>query len=62
MRNGKLAELTLYPLELGGERPRYRRGCPQLAASCEVLTRMAVLSEPFGVTIQVDDGVGKVSW
>lgn len=62
MRNGKLTELTLYPLELGSGRPRYRRGWPQLAASCEVLTRMAVLSEPCGVTIQIEDGVGKVSW
>lgn len=62
MRNGKLTELTLYSLELGSGRPRYRRGWPQLAASCEVLTRMAVLSEPYGVTIQIEDGVGKVSW
>ncbi len=58
-----LAGITLYPITLGYGKALPERGTPRLASLAlggEILDWMAELSEPFGTTIVVRDGVGYV--
>ena len=58
-----LKEIRLIPLSLGFGMQWPERGTPRLAdpgLATEILTWMASLSEPFGTTIAVRDGVGSV--
>ena len=58
---GRLSQVRLYPTDLGhGERMAHR-GVPRLASpevARRVLDRLRKLSEPFGTTIDIEDGVG----
>lgn len=60
VENGKIKELLLYPIELGFESPRYRRGCPKVTKDTAILERLKTLSEPFGTKIEICDSVGRV--
>ena len=62
-KGGELRGLRLLPIDLGFGRPRSQRGRPVLAGpevGRKVLQRIQSLSEPFGTTIDIDDGVGIV--
>lgn len=59
----RLAELRLYPIELGYRKRFANRGIPQLASlsqAQEIIGRMQRLSEPFGTHIEVVNGVGVI--
>lgn len=59
----QLAELRLYPIELGRSKRLANRGVPQLAGAHEakeILERLRKLSEPFGTQILVENGVGVI--
>lgn len=59
----QLAELRLYPIELGRSKRLANQGVPQLAGSHEakeILDRLRKLSEPFGTQILVENGVGVI--
>src|SRR5699024_4604021 len=58
MRDGKLEELTLYPIDLGYGLPRYRKGWPKLTNDISALENIKKLSEPFGTTIEIKNNVG----
>jgi hypothetical protein len=61
--DGKVVEIELHPLALGFGQPLYERGVPVLARGAQavkVLDRLAELSRPYGTTITVEDGVGRV--
>lgn len=61
---GKLAELSLYPLDLGYGRPRAQRGRPLLAdpeMGQQILSRIARLSADLGTKIELRDGQGVVA-
>jgi poly-gamma-glutamate capsule biosynthesis protein CapA/YwtB (metallophosphatase superfamily) len=61
--DGRLREIRLYPLDLGFGRPMSQRGRPLLAApelSGAILDWLREVSEPFGTTIEVEDGVGVI--
>lgn len=61
--DGKLETITLYPLDLGYEEPRPRRGRPVLAdeeTSVQILKSLNELSAPYGTSIVSEDGVGKI--
>lgn len=60
MENGKLKEITLYPIELGHGKKRHQNGFPEITKNEEILKRLQVLSEPFGTEIIINDGVGKI--
>ena len=63
-RDGKLNQITLYPVDLGHGRPRSQRGRPVMADSevgSRVLDRMKCLSEPFGTNIRIEDNRGVIS-
>ena len=57
----KLKELSLYPIELGMEKPRSQRGRPMLANpefATKILEIIKSLSEPYGTKIDIVDNVG----
>lgn len=58
---GRLSQVRLYPTDLGHSERMARRGVPRLASpevARRVLDRLRKLSEPFGTTIDIEDGVG----
>ena len=60
---GALAELRVYPVDMGFGRPRPQRGRPVLAGGAvakRILDRMARLSKTFGTEIRVEKNVGVV--
>lgn len=62
-KEGKLIELKLYPITLGHGQPRTVRGRPMLAdrrLGEKIIEDLKRLSEPFGTTIEFEDGVGLV--
>lgn len=62
MKNGKLYELLLYPIDLGFEQPRFRKGWPKSTINTEVLDNIAKLSSKYGVEIVINNGIGKAIW
>ncbi|AZO63204.1 MAG: CapA family protein [Mesorhizobium sp.] len=59
----QLAELRLYPVELGSSKRFANRGIPQLANREEakaILERLLKLSEPFGTEIAIENDVGVI--
>lgn len=60
MKNSKLEEILLYPIELGFELPRYRKGWPTLSNDMSIIQKLADLSKPFGTNIQIDGGKGVI--
>lgn len=67
--NGAVARMDLYPVTLGHDLPRTRRGSPILAdaeTGRNILAGLAAVSAPFGINIATEpEGdlvVGRVSW
>jgi poly-gamma-glutamate synthesis protein (capsule biosynthesis protein) len=62
--DGRLAEVRLYPVELGGsQRPISRMGIPLAAAPQEaqhILQALQQYSAPFGTKIAIEDNVGVI--
>jgi poly-gamma-glutamate capsule biosynthesis protein CapA/YwtB (metallophosphatase superfamily) len=59
-RNGKLAQLTLHPLDLGHGTSRAQRGRPVLAqgsVAAAILDRVQRLSQRYGTVLTVEDDV-----
>ena len=60
---GELAEVRLYPTDLGEKERMAHRGVPRLASpevAKRTLGRLQKLSEPFGTTITIDGNVGVI--
>lgn len=60
---GKVAEIEIHPVSLGFGRPLYERGTPALARgeeAREILEAFAAASKPYGTSIAIEDGVGRV--
>lgn len=60
IKEGNVFELTLYSIDLGMKQPRSRRGWPKLSSRNDILEHLQKLSLPFGTSIQIADGIGKV--
>ncbi|WP_260687100.1 hypothetical protein [Rhizobium laguerreae] len=59
----RLAEIHLFPIDLGHSKRFANRGVPSLADTVKaslILERLQKLSEPFGTKITIKDGVGIV--
>ncbi|WP_453965599.1 CapA family protein [Bradyrhizobium elkanii] len=59
----QLAELRLYPVELGRSRRFANRGVPRLAPTLQaqaILERLQTLSKPFGTQISIENDVGVI--
>lgn len=62
-RDGELAEVRLYPIELGADGPDSRLGIPRLARpdqAVKILARMQRLSQDFGTSIDIVGSVGVI--
>jgi poly-gamma-glutamate capsule biosynthesis protein CapA/YwtB (metallophosphatase superfamily) len=60
-QGSQLAELKLYPLDLGRNAPISQRGTPRLAddeTGRAIIERVAKMSAPFGTTIVYQNGIG----
>lgn len=60
-RGHQLAELKLYPIDLGHRGPRSQRGTPRLAGAelgRKIVERLSALSAPFGTRIVWQGGMG----
>lgn len=60
MEDGVLKTVRLYPLDLGMNAPRSRRGTPTLTTDTDVLERLQRLSAPYHTSIRIEKGVGIV--
>ncbi|RWX25251.1 CapA family protein [Rhizobium leguminosarum] len=61
--HNQLAELRLYPIELGFSKRFANRGIPRLAVglqAMDILERMQNLSQPFGTEITIENEVGVI--
>ena len=62
--DGELAEVRLYPTELGADGPDSRLGIPRLAPldiAQKILERMQRLSREFGTQIDIEGSVGVIT-
>lgn len=62
-RDGELARVDCYPVDLGYEAPRPQRGRPLLATgerATAILETLAERSEPYGTSVEIEDGVGVI--
>lgn len=60
-KGGKVAEIRLHPVEQGYEKQGAHRGVPRLARpgkATDILERLQRLSEPYGTSIEIVNGVG----
>jgi poly-gamma-glutamate synthesis protein (capsule biosynthesis protein) len=60
MKNGKLEEIILYPIELGFGFPRYRKGWPKLSENPNVLKKLKALSSQYGTNIEIINNLGYI--
>ncbi|MET4328677.1 poly-gamma-glutamate capsule biosynthesis protein CapA/YwtB (metallophosphatase superfamily) [Bradyrhizobium sp. i1.15.2] len=63
LEQNQLAELRLYPIELGHSKRLANRGVPRLAPAPQakvILERLQKLSKPFGTDIAIEDDVGLI--
>ncbi|MET2833136.1 CapA family protein, partial [Mesorhizobium shangrilense] len=61
--HNQLAELKLYPIELGRSKRFANRGVPRLAPAPQaraILERLQKLSESFGTQIDIENGIGLI--
>lgn len=63
-KRGRVAEIRLYPIDLGFRRAHAQRGVPRLAApeeAEEILRRLQRLSAPYGTEIRIEDNTGVIA-
>lgn len=58
MKDGKLEELKLYPIDLGYGQPRYKQGWPIRTKSNHALENIKELSKSFGTNIDIENNIG----
>lgn len=61
----RIKQITLYPAELGFEKPRSQRGRPALATgehADSILNQIATLSTPYSTEIEIVDGIGTIEF
>ena len=61
MEDGRVTEIKLYPIALGMDKKRSRKGVPVLSGDERVLEYLAGLSKPYGTEIEIREGVGYIS-
>ena len=60
MEDGRVTEILLYPIDLGMDRKRSKKGVPVLSGDEKVLKYLADLSGPYGTEIEIKDGIGRI--
>lgn len=63
MDNGKLIDLSIHPISLGHELPRYRRGCPTFSDQTSIIEQLNILSSSYHIHFETQpDGTGKLTY
>jgi poly-gamma-glutamate capsule biosynthesis protein CapA/YwtB (metallophosphatase superfamily) len=62
VEDGKLIDVTLYPIELGFDQPRFEKGWPSLSENNEILENLSRLSMRFGTKIDIDGNIGRIQF
>ena len=60
VEEGHVREIRLYPITLGMDLPRSRKGLPRLQRDDKVLAYLGELSGRYGTKIEIEDGVGVI--
>ena len=60
MEDGQVTEIQLYPISLGMDQKRSKKGIPVLSGDQKVLRYLEKLSEPYGTRIEIRDGTGYI--
>ena len=60
MKNGKLTDIKLFPIELGFGLPGHRSGWPEISQDINILKELQGLSEVFSTKIDIVNGIGKI--
>lgn len=60
MEDGKITQVQLYPIELGMDEPRWKKGLPRLNGSEKTLKYLEEISAKYGTRIRIEDGVGYI--
>lgn len=60
VEDGRITEVELYPVSLGLKAVRPQKGWPVLSHDQDTLSYLAHLSEPYGTSIRIRDGVGTI--
>lgn len=58
LEDGEVHEIRLYPITLGMDLPRSRKGLPKLEKNSFVLEHLQQLSDLYGTVLEIKDGVG----
>lgn len=58
LEDGEVHEIRLYPITLGMDLPRSRKGLPMLDKSPAVLEHLQQLSNLYGTVLEIKDGIG----
>ncbi len=60
LEDREVREIRLYPITLGMDLPRSRKGLPRLEKSEAVLQHLQKLCNQYGTVIEIEDGVGVI--
>ena len=60
VEEGGVREIRLYPITLGMDLPRSRKGLPRLQRDDKVLEYLGQLCERYGTKIEIENGVGLI--
>ena len=60
MEDQKVTQVQLYPISLGLNDKRPRKGEPRMTGDEKVLEYLQQLSAPYGTRIRIQDGVGYI--
>ncbi|MDD2475694.1 MAG: CapA family protein [Dysgonamonadaceae bacterium] len=59
-KDGQIEQILLYPIELGYNLPRSRKGKPSLSTEYSIFNDLSRLSVEYGTIISMKNGIGKV--
>ena len=62
MENGELTKLELLPVTCHQNENKSISGLPVVAENADFAARLAKMSEPYGVTMKLEDGIIRCSW
>ena len=62
MENGQLTKLELLPVTCGQQENKSATGLPVAVKNPAFAQRLAKISEPYGVTMKLEDGIIKCAW
>lgn len=61
VEEGTVRQIRLYPITLGMELPRSRKGLPKLSRDPAILEHLRTLCAPYGTEIRDEDGIGVIT-